>query len=720
MYIFVHYLVMTTEVSGRRTSKFSIRQKKLADIYKILYNKQAMKNDIRTAKGKIVACFTSNGNKDLYVNELIRVTGEYPNSISTALKKLFELGYVTQTTVSNKTYYALSKKGLVELGTSRDMPEGNTGDWVKLLNRKSSCSFNAAVSEANVTTLNKIYGVKIPTFWCNGVTYGVYYRKTELSRLAESISAKIKHSRAYAKSDAELCLKYCDRLVKQTNKLRKLNLRQFDGGDIEHLFQNFYKHYLNLMPFIVVPHSIERYFENQIKSSVSNPKDLEVLLSPVSHELDELESVMAIVSYYKGHGDDKKYYRLLQVHTNNYCWLNMWDIREMPLGMDYFDKSIRETAETVKEPLKELERLKKEETNQKSRLEDTLRKLKATRTLRDHVYLLQKYIYLRTYRKNAISRAHYNVKPLLEEIAHRLEIDGNLLLRLTYKEILGVLRDKNNRDYYVGIAKKRESGWAVLMLEGKTEVISGMRDVVEAIEKYSIIPVPLINQQDIITGRTAQQGSVTGTAKIIYNIDELSKIENGDILVTKMTTPDFVVAMRKCSGIVTDEGGVTCHAAIVSRELGVPCVVGTKTATTRIQDGYVVELNATRGFVRVIRKSIPSENTNKLFGKSVVAGDVVGTAVLINDDSDIYKIQQGTVIVASNLTPNALTSLFKTKGIILEEDSLTSHGVLYAKALKIPCVSGVLGALSSIKDGQPIELFAGSGVVKIAIKRGRP
>lgn len=679
-----------------------------------------MKNYIRTAKGKIVSCFTSNGNKGLYVNELIRITGEYPNSISSALKKLLELGYVTQTFVSNKIYYALSKKGLTELRVSRDMPEGNVGDWVKLLNRKSSCSFNTAVSEANVTTLNKIYGIKIPTFWCNGITYGVYYSKDELSRLAESISAKVKHNKAYAKSDAELCLKCCDKLVKQTSRLQKLNLRQLDDSGVEHLLQNFYKHYLNLMPFIVVPHSIERYFENQIKSSVSNPKDLEILLSPVSQELDELEGVMAIVSHYKNHGGDDKYCRLLQEHADNYCWLNMWDIGEVPLGVDYFDKSIKETAETIKEPLKELERLKKAELNQRISLETTLKKLKATRTLRDHVYLLQKYIYLRTYRKNAISRSHYNIKPLLEEIAFRLEIDTNLLLRLTYKEVLQVLKDKSDRDYYLNIAKKRESGWAVLMLEGKTEVISGMRDVVEAIERYSIIPAPLVNQQDIITGRTAQQGFVTGTAKIIQNIGELSKIEIGDILVTKMTTPDFVVAMRKCSGIVTDEGGVTCHAAIVSRELGVPCIVGTKTATTRIQDGYILELNATRGFVRVIRKSIPAGHTNKLFGKSVVTGNVVGTAVIINDDSDIYKIQQGTIAVASNLTPNALTSLFKTKGIILEEDSLTSHGILYAKALKIPCVSGVLEALSLIKDGQTLELFAGNGVVKIVNKRGRP
>lgn len=678
-----------------------------------------VENNIQTAKDKIVSCFTNNGNKRLYVNELIRITGEYPNSVSNALKKLTRIGYVEHVVVGNKSYYTLSKKGQIELNNSANINLHDKLDWVKLLNRKSSCSFNAAVSEANITNLHEVYAIKIPTFWCNGVTYGVYYSRTELSKLAECISAKIKDKKEFAKSDVQLCIKYCKKLIQETDKLRNIDLSKLTTKEIETLFKNFYKHYLNLMSFIVVPHSIERYFEDQIKLSVSDPKKRETLLTPASHELDELESVMVLASYYKNYGDDQEYRKLLQKHTNNYCWLNMWDIEDTPLDIEYFDKAIREISESVKDPAKEIKRLRQEELKQKEHLENTLRGLKASRTLRDHVYLLQKYIYLRTYRKNSISKAHYNIKPLLSEISHRLRIDNNLLLKFTYKEILESFKSKDVRNYYVESAKKRKNGWAVLMIGGKIEIISGMKDVVESIEKYSIIPAPVIMQQDIITGRTAQQGCVTGTAKIIQSVKELSKIESGDILITKMTTPDFVVAMRKCSGIVTDEGGITCHAAIVSRELGVPCIVGVKTATSRIQDGYVVELNATRGFVRVLRKSTSTEITDKLCGKSIVAGDVRGIATIVNDDSDVVKIKQGTIVVASNITPNALSALFKTKGIILEEDSLTSHGTLYAKALKIPCIAGVLDARSIIREGQNIELQAGSGVIKIGTKRGR-
>ncbi len=85
--------------------------------------------------------------------------------------------------------------------------------------------------------------------------------------------------------------------------------------------------------------------------------------------------------------------------------------------------------------------------------------------------------------------------------------------------------------------------------------------------------------------------------KIVLDIDELDKIEDGDVMVTTMTTPDMVPAMRRASGIVTDEGGVTCHASIISRELGIPCVVGTGDATKTLKENTGVTLDGKKGLV---------------------------------------------------------------------------------------------------------------------------
>ena len=89
----------------------------------------------------------------------------------------------------------------------------------------------------------------------------------------------------------------------------------------------------------------------------------------------------------------------------------------------------------------------------------------------------------------------------------------------------------------------------------------------------------------------------SGCVKIVFDIDELDKIKDGDIMVTTMTTPDMVPAMRRASGIVTDEGGVTCHASIISRELGIPCVVGTGNATATLVENNGVTLDGKKGLV---------------------------------------------------------------------------------------------------------------------------
>nr|WP_279383633.1 PEP-utilizing enzyme [Methanobacterium formicicum] len=101
----------------------------------------------------------------------------------------------------------------------------------------------------------------------------------------------------------------------------------------------------------------------------------------------------------------------------------------------------------------------------------------------------------------------------------------------------------------------------------------------------------------ITKGLGASPGMAAGSVKIIKTTDELDKVQEGDILVTVMTTPDMVPAMKRANGIITDEGGVTCHAAIVSRELGIPCVVGTGDATSILPENSKVTLDGNKGIV---------------------------------------------------------------------------------------------------------------------------
>ena len=112
----------------------------------------------------------------------------------------------------------------------------------------------------------------------------------------------------------------------------------------------------------------------------------------------------------------------------------------------------------------------------------------------------------------------------------------------------------------------------------------------------------------ILTGLAASPGIGSGKIKIVKDLSELSKVQEGDVLVTKMTNPDMVVTMQKSAAIVTDEGGMTAHAAIVSREMGIPAVVGTKEATTKFKEGEVITVD---GFSGKIYKGKVEETRKK-------------------------------------------------------------------------------------------------------------
>jgi phosphohistidine swiveling domain-containing protein len=106
-----------------------------------------------------------------------------------------------------------------------------------------------------------------------------------------------------------------------------------------------------------------------------------------------------------------------------------------------------------------------------------------------------------------------------------------------------------------------------------------------------------------IKGQVAFSGRVTGLARIVKNEQQMTNLVVGEILLSPMTTPNFLPAMKKAGAIVTDEGGITCHAAIVARELKKPCIIGTKIATQVFKDGDLVEVDANKGIVKILKKT---------------------------------------------------------------------------------------------------------------------
>ncbi|MFW6384670.1 MAG: phosphoenolpyruvate synthase [Halodesulfurarchaeum sp.] len=186
--------------------------------------------------------------------------------------------------------------------------------------------------------------------------------------------------------------------------------------------------------------------------------------------------------------------------------------------------------------------------------------------------------------------------------------------------------------------------------------------------------------KELLSGLGASPGIAAGAVRIVRKLDQLDKVGQGDVIVTEMTTPDMVPAMKRAAGIITDEGGMTSHAAIISRELGVPAVVGTGTASDVLADDLIVTIDGDRGSVTEGRRepSAEREPVEEARPKTPVK-PMTATEVKVNvsipeaaeraaatgaDGVGLLRIEH--VILGTNKTPDRYVEDHGTKAYVSE------------------------------------------------------
>lgn len=194
-------------------------------------------------------------------------------------------------------------------------------------------------------------------------------------------------------------------------------------------------------------------------------------------------------------------------------------------------------------------------------------------------------------KRNILEYLHY-LEVLLKEVGKRANISLSVMRETFPHEIKDILEGKITEDY---INKRRKKCFVVWKEKtDKPEILVG-----DEAKEWEQTLIPHINNSQVVKGNCASKGKVTGKVRVLLNASENDKLENGEVLVTFMTSPDFMSAVRRCSAIVTNLGGITSHAAIISRELGIPCIVGTKNATEVLKTGDMVAVDANKGEVRI-------------------------------------------------------------------------------------------------------------------------
>ncbi len=203
---------------------------------------------------------------------------------------------------------------------------------------------------------------------------------------------------------------------------------------------------------------------------------------------------------------------------------------------------------------------------------------------------------------------------------------------LTEEQIIEVAKMGAKIEEHYGWPQDIE--WAYDADDGKLYIVQS-RPITTLKEEVKTEEAEMTEEMKVLLkGLGASPGVGAGKVVILLDVSEIDKVKEGDVLVTTMTNPDMVPAMKRASAIVTDEGGRTCHAAIVGRELGIPTVVGTKEATKVLKDGMLVTVDGTRGVVYegIVKSLVKKEEEEKAAGQVVVAGAplITATEVKVN------------------------------------------------------------------------------------------
>jgi phosphohistidine swiveling domain-containing protein len=185
--------------------------------------------------------------------------------------------------------------------------------------------------------------------------------------------------------------------------------------------------------------------------------------------------------------------------------------------------------------------------------------------------------------------------------SHRVITDSLIKIYPEIKGLTFIITKKEIRNL-PGTEELKERMKNYVFIPSITSDKKNIKDFLKENKDYAFKFDKLEVKNNILRGQSAYPGIVKGKVQIIKRKEQIRDMRDKRILVSPMTTPDFVPAMKKASAIVTDEGGITCHAAIVARELKKPCIIGTKVATQILKDGDLVEVDADNGIVRIIKK----------------------------------------------------------------------------------------------------------------------
>ncbi|OGE87799.1 MAG: hypothetical protein A3J07_03750 [Candidatus Doudnabacteria bacterium RIFCSPLOWO2_02_FULL_49_13] len=415
----------------------------------------------------------------------------------------------------------------------------------------------------------------------------IYYEATEV----RNYDRWIEKNSGNLQPIFDLVYKIADRFAKVESKFDAGRLKRKDNKELVALLKKYSSDYQNVLGTLYVPVPMDRVLSEKIKRYIS--KKFPDQITEIFNSLTKLEKKHNVVQYHeellKLALTKKNSNKKLELLAQKYAFLGI----KFYFGRPFTAATCRKHLREMDDPTAERRHKNQIKRNETKAYTAAMKKLNPPGLIRRQIKWLQEAVFMRTYRLERISEGENNSFVLLREIGQRLGIDPFDLIYFRFGEIERALAETHK----IGAAeiKLRKQPFGMVSLDAKTKFAFG-RNYAVFRKRYKFRVV----QMKEIKGQVAFPGLVRGRVRIIKTDKEMHTIRPGEILVTRMTTPDYIFAMRISAAVVTDVGGVTSHASVVSRELAKPCIIGTGHATQILKTGDLVEVDANTGVVKRI------------------------------------------------------------------------------------------------------------------------
>jgi phosphoenolpyruvate synthase/pyruvate phosphate dikinase len=470
--------------------------------------------------------------------------------------------------------------------------------WFKALKRDHHILSMCVSTEGYRTSVKKVLGSGITSrmIFYDGKIFQQYDSEVDIILLTEFFKKNLNPKLAH--TITKRLRLYLDRLKQFSDNLETKDFAIMPNRRLRSLFLGYCSRLSDCLPQIVVPRYFDYAFTDYLKAQLAGAANIQeaynALVSPDYITALGREQIELLKLALKEKTGKKE----IQEHARKFHWLPCHFMYQgPPYTESYFASKLLELRKMPKAHLnKKLDELLANKQGQQQARNQILTKYRLNPKSRFLFDFSRELSAIKATASDVWTRTSIQVYPLLNEIASKLGINFREMCYLTPWEVAALLDGKK---LPVGkIVSMRKEYCLIIFEKGAViQVYSGST----AQEKFRMKDIEKAGKQTELKGLPTYPGIARGRARIIFSRSEASKLKKGEILITSMTLPGLTNAISKAAAIATDEGGATCHAAIISREFKKPCVVGTKHATSIIMTGDIVEVDANKGIVRKIK-----------------------------------------------------------------------------------------------------------------------